>query len=484
MMRIKILYILLLAVIAFPLYITAREKNTATKTTREVSIVATGEGETKEIAIRNAQLSALEQAFGAYVSSNTSILNDVLIRDDIFSLNYGNVKSYEILSAGVNDSKMQSVIIEVVVSIDSLIEFAKNNGSECELATEMFSNNLALYKMRLKSGVEAMSQLYITLRDLASRIYDFKLQVGEPIVYSGDVYYIMDIQCTPNENYKAFYDYYTQTFQAVQNSISSSNIRNANKTEELSQIESLDSKIHELVKIWRVGFEISDNIGNKIVPMLYDEWNQRKGLYPLPAKNVIINKTWKANKNQLIRTHQLLEVNSLPCYLYNQFDKGMMIQYFSDSPICSFRGDKIKTSNMYGDYDFQRNNYEINNHDLKQFSDEFRKKERLSNPYDMRHVMLTDFMVDYKNQHRAYYNGKTYILDDNGKVLSEVDSNSPKYEKRHYRQFIHDPYGNQEWLREDFVGIKHPISSVVFYACYSVEDAMKVSKFKVEPISN
>ena len=45
----------------------------------EVSLVVTGEGATKEEATNNALRSAIEQAFGVFVSANTEILNDEIV---------------------------------------------------------------------------------------------------------------------------------------------------------------------------------------------------------------------------------------------------------------------------------------------------------------------------------------------------------------------------------------------------------------------
>ena len=60
----------------------------------EVKLVVTGDGETKEEATNNALRSAVEQAFGVFVSANTEILNDELVKDEIATVSSGNIKSY------------------------------------------------------------------------------------------------------------------------------------------------------------------------------------------------------------------------------------------------------------------------------------------------------------------------------------------------------------------------------------------------------
>ena len=60
----------------------------------EVSLVVSGEGKNKEEATFNALRSAIEQAYGTFVSANTTILNDQLVADEIVSLSSGNIKKY------------------------------------------------------------------------------------------------------------------------------------------------------------------------------------------------------------------------------------------------------------------------------------------------------------------------------------------------------------------------------------------------------
>ena len=49
----------------------------------EVTLTVSGNGKTLEEAKNNALRSAIEQAFGAYISSKTEILNDNLVKDEI-----------------------------------------------------------------------------------------------------------------------------------------------------------------------------------------------------------------------------------------------------------------------------------------------------------------------------------------------------------------------------------------------------------------
>ena len=64
----------------------------------DVELVVTGDGATKQEATLYALRSALEQVYGTMVSSNTKILNDELVKDEIVSISTGIVKKYTYLS--------------------------------------------------------------------------------------------------------------------------------------------------------------------------------------------------------------------------------------------------------------------------------------------------------------------------------------------------------------------------------------------------
>ena len=71
---------------------------------KTIVLVADGSGNTKESATKNALRSAIEQAFGTFVSANTKVLDDELIKDEIVTVSTGNIKTYKELSSIKTDS--------------------------------------------------------------------------------------------------------------------------------------------------------------------------------------------------------------------------------------------------------------------------------------------------------------------------------------------------------------------------------------------
>ena len=81
----------LLLVLAVTININAQDDKT-------VSLVVSGQGKTQDEAKQSALRSAIEQAFGAFISTKTEVLNDQLISDQITSVSSGNIKTYNLLN--------------------------------------------------------------------------------------------------------------------------------------------------------------------------------------------------------------------------------------------------------------------------------------------------------------------------------------------------------------------------------------------------
>lgn len=93
-----------------------------------VALVVNGTGKTKDEAIQNALRSAIEQAYGTFVSSNTEVLNDELVKDDIVTVSFGNIANYKELSSSQLTGDHYEVSLRAVVSIDKLTSFAQSRG--------------------------------------------------------------------------------------------------------------------------------------------------------------------------------------------------------------------------------------------------------------------------------------------------------------------------------------------------------------------
>ena len=109
------------------------------QTNDEVTIVASGQGTNLQEATALALRCALEQTFGSFVSANTTILNDEVVKDEIVSLSKGNVKKYDVLSVTSMPNNTIFVTLKATISISNLASYAKSKGSTAEFAGKTFS---------------------------------------------------------------------------------------------------------------------------------------------------------------------------------------------------------------------------------------------------------------------------------------------------------------------------------------------------------
>lgn len=193
----------------------------------EVKLVVSSDGPTKEEATKNALRSAIEQAYGTFVSANTEILNDELIKDEIVSVSSGNIKSYKELSCEMYNG-FYSVTVETIVSIGKLVSFAQNHGASAEFAGQTFAMNMRIRELNKNNEAIALEQLLFTLKNYKA-LYDFSISLEEPKALSFEQWvakgdrppfefkYTMKLKITTlaNNNYKLFVSALKNTLSAL-----------------------------------------------------------------------------------------------------------------------------------------------------------------------------------------------------------------------------------------------------------------------------
>ena len=153
------------------------------QTVDDVTLVVSGDGATKEAATHVALRSAIEQAYGVFVSANTEILNDELVKDEIATVASGNVKSYTELSAAVLPNGNHLVSLQATVSTKSLATYAQSKGASCEFAGATFGANLKLVELNQKNTKIAFEHLLKQLESFRPFLFDMyerKLEVSQP----------------------------------------------------------------------------------------------------------------------------------------------------------------------------------------------------------------------------------------------------------------------------------------------------------------
>ena len=168
----KYLLILVITTLSFESY--AQDDKT-------VTLTVSGQGQTQEQAKQVALRNAIEQAFGTFISSDTEILNDELVKDEIVSVSNGNIQSFEILSEVQRQNGEWSNTIKAVVSVTKLTSFCESKGISVEFKGSLFSFNVNQQILNEKNEVKAIEDVCQVIRNIADVSFDFTITASDPI---------------------------------------------------------------------------------------------------------------------------------------------------------------------------------------------------------------------------------------------------------------------------------------------------------------
>ena len=195
-----------------------------------VKLTVSGQGTTKEEATANALRSAIEQSFGVFVSANTQILNDEVVKDEIATISSGNIKGYEELGCITLPNGDQSVSLAATVSIGNLISYAKSKGSSTEFAGQVFAMNIKMRKLNAENEKKAIEHMLNQLDILSRDLFRTEIEViGQPVKIDMESYECQELKMGSSQPYwvnlelkwittpaaEAFYNLLFNTLQAL-----------------------------------------------------------------------------------------------------------------------------------------------------------------------------------------------------------------------------------------------------------------------------
>jgi len=161
-------FITIIFALLFALNIHAQDDKT-------VTLVVSGQGKTQDEAKQNALRSAIEQAFGTFISSKTEILNDSLVKDEIVSVASGNIHKYNIISeVKVNDDNY-NVVLNATVSVTKLTSFAQSKGVAIEFDGEIVGLNIQQQMLNEKNEITSMNNISNTCKSILNSSFDYSL---------------------------------------------------------------------------------------------------------------------------------------------------------------------------------------------------------------------------------------------------------------------------------------------------------------------
>ena len=197
-----------------------KEKVAETPASNEktVTITVSGSGKTQDEAKQSALRSAIEQAFGTFISSKTEIFNDQVVADQIASVANGNIKSFSILNESQLPDGSWGVTLKALVSVDKLTSFVEAKGIAIEIKGGLFALNIKQQLLNEQGEVKAISEMVGLLHEPMQTVFDYELKSGDPVsldAESKNWAIPLVVTATSNKNIDFCADYFIKTIAAI-----------------------------------------------------------------------------------------------------------------------------------------------------------------------------------------------------------------------------------------------------------------------------
>jgi TonB family protein len=171
---------ILKSIIITSLFVFSQQTVFAQDADKTVAITVSGSGKTQEDAKQSALRSAIEQAFGAFISTKTEVLNDQLIADQITSVSSGSIKTYNLLNESQLPNGTWGVTLKVIVSLNKLTSFVEAKGISVEIKGGLFALNIKQQMLNEEGEIKAVEELVSLLHQPMQISFDYAITSGNP----------------------------------------------------------------------------------------------------------------------------------------------------------------------------------------------------------------------------------------------------------------------------------------------------------------
>ena len=108
-----------------------------------VVVVAYGSGETKDLAVNNALRACIEKTIGGFISTNTTVVNDEILSDEMLAISQGNIESYEIMSEKyVAEEGYYTITVSAFIAPQTIVSYLNSQG-----ITASYKGNVAFQNL-------------------------------------------------------------------------------------------------------------------------------------------------------------------------------------------------------------------------------------------------------------------------------------------------------------------------------------------------
>ncbi|MFZ4798731.1 MAG: hypothetical protein ACOYMA_14625 [Bacteroidia bacterium] len=169
---------------------------------KTVTLVVSGQGKTQDEAKMSALRSAVEQAYGTFISSKTEILNDNLVKDEIVSVSNGNIQKFEVISEIKTIDGKYATTLKATVSVTKLTSFIESKGFSVEFKGGLFAFNIMMQELNGKSEIIAIKNMIPILKSFSGNSFTYSINAGEPISVGTNWNIPITISVFTNENFQ------------------------------------------------------------------------------------------------------------------------------------------------------------------------------------------------------------------------------------------------------------------------------------------
>jgi hypothetical protein len=193
-----------------------KNKDISNNNNKTVTLTVSGTGKTIEEAKTNALRSAIEQAFGAFISSKTEILNDNLIKDEIVSVTNGNIQKFDIISQVEIQNNGYALTLNATVSIDKLTSYAQSKGVSVEIKGGLFAANIIQQELNEKAELISLQNILNTSNELLKKSFDYSIETkGNPTLNNGNYDIPLKVTVKLNKNFYQFRKYFINSISGL-----------------------------------------------------------------------------------------------------------------------------------------------------------------------------------------------------------------------------------------------------------------------------
>ncbi len=206
---------------------------------KTINITVSGSGKSLEEAKLSAFRSAINQAVGSFINSNSENLYDELTLEPTKIFSNGYIKSFSILNQAKLPDNNFGITLKTTVSLNKLITQAESKGFLVEFKGGNFASNIRQQLLNEQSEIRAVNELVGLLHEPMQISFNYKVKVNNPQALDSESKnwkIPITVTATTNNNLGICISYFIKTLSTL-----------SLTTDEVKNYQSLNKNIYTLI---------------------------------------------------------------------------------------------------------------------------------------------------------------------------------------------------------------------------------------------